>query len=214
MPTVRVVDQITRAQDILQDVLGVRWPVLELQRWLNDSYRELVTLRPESSANIGTYACVEGAKQDITGSFPQAIALLDIVRNLTPGASNRAVQGVSRTTLDTQNPEWMNEDATNEIELFIRYAALPKLFFVYPPALAGASLEVVYSQVPQGHALTEAQLTNPATADVLNVDDQYANALVDYILYRAYSKDADSAANMTRAAAHYTAMRASLGVGG
>ncbi len=37
----------------------------------------------------------------------------------------------------------------------------------------------------------------------ISVADIFANALADYILFRAFSKDAESAANASRAQAHY-----------
>jgi len=47
---------------------------------------------------------------------------------------------------------------------------------------------------------------NPATTTTINLDDTYANPLLDYMLYRAYSKDAEQAGNAQRAMAHYQAM--------
>jgi hypothetical protein len=72
---------------------------------------------------------------------------------------------------------------------------------------------VVYSSVPNKHTLTEAQLNSSSTADTIRVDDHYANAMLDYMLYRAYSKDADYAANGERAVGHYNAMQAALSGG-
>ena len=47
---------------------------------------------------------------------------------------------------------------------------------------------------------------------MISLDDIYANALLDFILYRAYSKDAEFAANAVRSNAHLTAFGSSLGV--
>ena len=44
----------------------------------------------------------------------------------------------------------------------------------------------------------------------LGVPDIYGNVVLDYILYRAYSKDSEFAGNQTRAASHYAAFAASL----
>ncbi len=46
----------------------------------------------------------------------------------------------------------------------------------------------------------------------IQIDDVYANALLDYVLYRAYSKDADYAGNAQLAVSHYQAFSNSLGV--
>ncbi|MCK7581011.1 MAG: hypothetical protein MZV65_38935 [Chromatiales bacterium] len=49
-------------------------------------------------------------------------------------------------------------------------------------------------------------------ATPIKLDDIYANAILDYVLYRAYSKDAEYAANAQRAALHYQAFTNALGV--
>ena len=46
----------------------------------------------------------------------------------------------------------------------------------------------------------------------VSVPDIYGNALQDYILYRAYTKDSEYAGNAQRAVAHYTAFANSLGI--
>ena len=43
------------------------------------------------------------------------------------------------------------------------------------------------------------------------VDDVYATALINYMLYRAYSKDAEYAANAAQATAFYQQFMALLG---
>jgi len=214
MPSAKVVDVISRAQTVLQDVTGVRWPVLELQYWLNDFYKEAVLLRPAVSAVQGGFACVPGTRQTLTTQYPAAVQLLAVVRNTAAASSKRAIRAVTRKQLDDQRPDWHNEKPTVNIQLFVFNPALPKEFLVYPPAADGASVEVELSVLPAAHTLTEVQLTDPATAELFRLDPQYANPALDYILYRAYSKDADHAANVQRAVAHYTAMQTSLGAGG
>jgi hypothetical protein len=78
----------------------------------------------------------------------------------------------------------------------------PKHFYVYPPQPAAnpGYVEIIYSSAPSA-----------ASADGnISIDDVYANALLDYILYRAYSKDADYAANNQRALGHFQAFQLSL----
>ncbi|MDO8312640.1 MAG: hypothetical protein Q7T25_11940, partial [Sideroxyarcus sp.] len=40
----------------------------------------------------------------------------------------------------------------------------------------------------------------------------YGNGILDYVLYRAYSKDADYAANAQRAVGYYQVFAAALGI--
>ena len=45
------------------------------------------------------------------------------------------------------------------------------------------------------------------------VDDIYANALIDYVLYRSYMKDAEFAGNAQRANNHFQLFANSVGAG-
>ena len=211
MPTVKVVDRIARAQTILQDTTGVRWPALELQDWLNDAYREIINARPDANTATGTFTCAAGTRQVLTTGFPNALRLIEVIRNVATTSSKRAVRLIDRQMLDDQRRGWHAETQSVNIEHYMFDPRLPKEFLVYPPATTAAQLEVVHASVPNGHALTEGELVNPATAEVIRIDDSYANAILDYMLYRAYSKDAEYAANAQRAMGHYQAMMASIG---
>ena len=59
--------------------------------------------------------------------------------------------------------------------------------------------------------MTEAQL-DPAGTDATTIllDDIYMSPMIDWILYRAYSKDAEYGANEQRAQAAYGAFNAAL----
>lgn len=211
MATVKVVELVSKAQTLLQDTTQVRWPVLELQGWLNDSYREAVNLRPDANTQTGEYVCIAGARQVLTGTFANALRLIEVVRNTATTSAKGAVRIVNRRMLDDQRRNWYAETQTVDIQHYMFDPRLPKEFLVYPPATTAARLEVIYSSVPTAHTLTEAQLINTATTEVIRLDDSYANALLDYMLYRAYSKDADYAANANRAVAHYQAFQNALG---
>lgn len=210
MATVKVVEVVSRAQTLLQDSTGVRWPVLELQGWLNDSYREAVNLRPDANTQTGEFVCVGGARQVLTNTFASATRLIEVVRNTAVSSAKGAVRLVSRRVLDDQRRNWYAETQSVNIQHYMFDPRLPKEFLVYPPATSDARLEVVYASVPVAHALTEAQLLNPSTAEVIHLDDSFANALLDYVMYRAYSKDTEYAANAQRAVAHYQAFQTAL----
>lgn len=210
MSTVKVVDLISRAQTILLDTTAVRWSAVELQGWLNDGYREVVTLHPDSNAQTATFTCEAGYHQDITDSYDRAYRVLEVRSNKAATSKKRAVQLVSRKSMDTMRPGWYNETPSVNIEKYMYDTRVPKEFLVYPPATTQAQLEIIYTTVPAPHTLTEQQLMNSATAEVIRLDDIYGNPLLDYILYRAYSKDSEQQNNASRAVAHYQAMVASL----
>lgn len=212
MSTVKVVDLIRRAHTQLLDATAVRWPALELQDHLNDAYKELVAVRPDANAQMATFTCAAGYKQNISNLSPRAHRLMDVESNVAATSNKRAVRLVSRSALDAMRPSWYNEPASVNIEKFIFDPRNPKEFLVYPPATSAAQLEVLYAEVPAPHTLTETQLLDPLTSEVIRVDDIYANPLLDYMMYRAYSKDSEQQGNAARAVAYYQAMMSALGV--
>jgi len=211
LATIKVREVIKRVEDVLQDS-NVRWPRIELQNWLNESYLQIVQLRPDSNAKTGTFTCVAGTRQTITTGFASALRIIDIVRNLASASDKKVVRLINRSVLDDQRPAWHTDTATVNIQNYTFDVRQPKSFFVYPPATTAAQLEVVYADLPTAHALSAANL-DPASSssDVILVDDTYVTAIIDWILYRAFSKDAEFAANAARAGAHYQTFMSSIG---
>lgn len=211
MSVITVVSIIQSAQTILQDD-GTRWPVLELQQWLNASYREIVNLRPDANSLTTTFNCQAGPRQYLLNEFPDALRLIDVVRNVATGSTMGAVKLIDQSSMDDSRPYWYGEAQTLSPQLYMFDPKQPKEFLVYPPASASAQLELLYSQMPALHALTQAQLSNSATPDTINLDDSYTNPILDYMLYRCFSKDAEYQGNAARAVGHYQAMQEALGV--
>lgn len=211
MPVVTVVEIIADVRTTLLDADVTRWPSVELQRWLNAGYREIVGLRPDANSHTAILNCVAGPRQSLTTQFPAALRLLDVTRNVAITSNGGAVVPAKRDALDDTRPGWASETSTVDIEMFIFDPRLPKEFMVYPPATSDAQLEVMYSLMPAVHALSESQL-NSANAALINIDDSFANPLIDYVLYQAFRKDSGNQINMARSASHYQSMREGLGL--
>ena len=204
---VTVQSVIDRVQTTLQDTTGVRWPVVsELVLWVNDAQREIALLKPDASAKNETVTLVTGTKQAIPSSGNR---LLRAVRNMSAasgGTGKRSVRLVSREVLDAQTPDWhdptVSGDAahTNIVKHYIYDEQNPRNFYVYPGVAGSSYLEIIYSANPT----TVAQNGN------LDIPDIYANAVMNYVLYMAYMKDAEYAGNNQRAANHYQLFTASV----
>jgi len=211
MATVKVIDIIRRVEFVLQDT-NIRWPRLELQNWLNESYLAITLLRPDANAKSGTFTCSAGSRQDITDEFPSALRLLDVTRNLASTSDYKVIRIVSRSVLDDQRPSWHAETGTVNIQHYTHDTRQPKEFFVYPPATTAAQIEVVYADAPGQHALSESDLDpDGSNTEVIKLDDIYMSPIIDWVLYRAYSKDAEYGANEARASASYSAFNSALG---
>lgn len=187
---------IDRATIILQDESNVRWPRTELLKWVNDAQREIVLARPDALAENASIALAAGTKQSIPNT---AIQLLDVVRN----QNGRAIRMVSREIMDAQQPDWHTHTQSSTIKHFMFDVRDPKHFYVYPPAVVGTQVEAIYSTAPADVA---------SESGSISLNDVYANAMLDYVLYRAYSKDSDYAGNAQRATAHYGAFAQSIGL--
>ncbi len=210
MSTVKVTDIIRRVEDVLQDT-NIRWPRTELQNWMNESYLAITLARPDANAKAGTFTCAAGTRQTLTTQFPSGLRLLDVTRNLATASTYRVIRLVARSVLDDQRPTWHAETGTVNIQHYTFDPRQPKEFFVYPPATNAAEIEVVYTDSPGATTLTEAQL-DPDSSDttVILLDDIYMSPMIDWMLYRAYSKDAEYGANEQRAQAAYGAFNAAL----
>ncbi len=197
---------IRRVVETLQDPTSIRWPVPELVRYLNDGQREIKLHRPDTVRQTGDIPLVAGSRQTLPAA---ADKLIEIWNNKT---SKRAVQMVDRRILDDQSPGWHALPGSADILHYTYDPRVPTEFFVYPPAATGAVLVGAYSINP-------ADVTEPADGSLYTavagnvaVIDALANALQDYVLYRAYTKDSEYAGNGARAQAHYAAFANALGL--
>lgn len=204
MAVTTVENIVQRTKTTLQEVTadGTRWTNEELITWLNEAYQSIIGLRPDAASANESLNLVAGTKQTIPAS---GLRLLDVVRNM--GGSKRAIMVCDRRQLDATRRGWHGEPESSEIEHFVFDGMAPRHFYVYPPSAAGVEVEIVYSRVPEPHSPN----FSISKTDTIKLDDSYAPAIVDYILYRAYSKDADFAGNANRAAMHYNAFNTQLG---
>lgn len=193
----------TKARYMLQDETPVRWTQTETLAWINSGLNEILFLKPNALVTTTTMICVAGTKQSLpTG----ALLLLDITRNMgtngtTPGAT---ITKVERNILDALLPTWHTVTANAVTQYYMYDPRNPRTFYVYPaqPTSSFGYLELSYSTTPTPLS---------ALANNIPLDDIYEMVLVDYVLYRAYSKDSEVAASQQMATAHYQAFTGALG---
>ncbi len=217
-----------KAALLLVDETNIRWAVPEMAKWINAGCQEIVVWKPNSlTANV-SMLLVAGTKQNLVGaSFKNTdsgaavtvapIQMIDVVRNMgtagTEATAGRAVTGVAREILDTTLPEWHTIVGNGEVKHFWFDAKDPKRFYVFPKATASPAthVEVVVSRAPANTLSDSASSLGSNDIDA-ELGDIYESALVDYVLYRAYSKDSQHTANANRSQWHYEAFKAALGV--
>ncbi len=191
------VDSVLQAVGtLLQDPSFIRWPQTELLAWLNDGQREIVLAKPSASVKNTEMVLVAGTKQQIP---TDGINLIEITRN----KNGNAIRIVSREILDAQMPDWHSQaKATAVVKHYAYNPKDPKTFYVYPASTGGNLIEVVYSANP----------TDCTLGGIINLDDIYKSALINYIAYRAYSKDTEYAENVQLAADYYGKFASVIGI--
>ena len=80
------------------------------------------------------------------------------------------------------------------------------------PAIVGTSVDVEFSKYPAPLTVPAPGADYTAVSGNINAPDKYANAAVDYVLYRAFSKDSELTVNAARAETHYRAFALSVGI--
>ena len=202
---------LSRIRDILQDTTSVRWPEAEILRYINDAQREIVNYRPESSAKTDNVQLVTGTKQTLPSD---GLRLIKVTRNMSDasgGASGkRAIRIVNVDILNTQEPDWNDPTVSGDaqhgtvVKHYIFDEDDPKNYYVYPGVNGNAYVEIVYSKVPTDLS---------SASSNLDIDDIYGNAVIDYVLFRAYQKDSEYAGNGQRAQTHYQLFLNCIGQG-
>lgn len=190
---------IQQARYIVNDVGSItaqRQTDDELLLYLNDGLREMVSLLPKTFSKIGPHVCTGGARQKI--STTTALRLLDAISANNGGSMRR----FDRQTLDLFNPDWRVLTPRGVPKEWSDITDDPLSFDVYPPAEVGTVIDVQYVAVP---------VAFPIDQPIDNVPATLFPALVDYVVYRAESKDDEHVLNQ-RAISSYESFLRKLGV--
>jgi hypothetical protein len=190
-------DIVTRVRLVLQDA-ATRWADTELALWITDGCTFISVNRPDACVVNASMPLASGAKQSIAGLTPPGVRLLDVMDGVTLA---------DKQTLDTHKRGWMSATPGATCN-YVYDSRDPLTFYVSPPAPASGSptLNIIYQRAPV--AITSGTLGS----QVLSVADNYLPALVDYVLFRCYSKDADDTKNAELAMMYLTACANGLGI--
>ena len=191
---------IERASLVLNDEDHVRWTVEELIEWVNEGAVAIVSARPSAGARLIAFPLAAGTQQHIPDDVVQ---LIDVIRNVatdgvTPG---RAIRKTERHLLDSADPDWHTRPGKSVIKHYTYDDRTTAVFHVYPPALENTWVQVAYAKMPE-------EVDSPD--DTLGLNVEFADALLNYVLYRCYSKDSEFS-NGGMAAAFYQAFTTAMG---
>ena len=165
----------------------VRWTEAELLEYLSDAQRAAVQLRSDVNPDTRIIDLVAGPKQTLPAD---AFELFDVIRNIarnpaSPGPTDPAIKGrmvkfIGKDKLNESAQEWFDAEPGTAKEYTYDTRAR-RTFYVSPPSPGnGHQIEIAVSKIP-------AEITDKAT--VIELDDTYQPALINYMLHRAFMKD-------------------------
>jgi len=193
-----------KPSDVIAEVRGLinddeagqyRQSDIELLRYFNEGLKEASTIAPTWFISTGDFTCKpEQTEQAVT--FDDAQALYEVIRI----KDGRALLRMDMKTLSQFNPDWAAEDPAPALN-WDKNDADPLRFYIYPKAPVGMQLlEVSYIRNPAIYALND---------DVTEVPSSYMPAFVNYVTFRAESKD-DESVNVGRSNAFYANFKMQL----
>lgn len=195
----KIAEVIGRVNTQLVDVAWMRWTKAELLDYYNDAIRAVIIVRPDAGEISEQLVCVAGTKQQLPDG---ANRLLDISRVV----GGRVVRPVPRDVLDSQFPDW--HFSSGMIESYCYDEQTPKTFYVFPGAVEGTQLDAVISRVPVPVTISQVE-----TGELVPLDELYTNPIIEWMLYRCFSKDSQNGAvNNQLAQQHYQAFNDQLGI--
>lgn len=189
-------DIINKARIVLNDTdaEGYRQEDPELLAWVNAGLQEAAILRPDLFQAVGHIECAADTVEQALpfASAQKVLAVIGVHEGpaVTPFDLN-AMQAFSRN--------WKQATA-GEARQWSAHPSDPLRFYIYPKAPAGQLIDVLYVKNPAAVGLTDSILDIPVT---------FESALVDYVVYRAESKDDEHVLNQ-RAAGSFNAFVAKI----
>jgi hypothetical protein len=206
MASTTVASTITnKASIFLADANQSRWLPTELLGWLNDGQAEICSLVPNANPSTSTIVLAAGAKQTAPAD---ALYVNGFIRNMGVGGAvpGSIIKQVTRNFLNSFIVNWANATPSTVVTHVAYDPADSNIdFYVYPPQPASgmSSIEIVYSKIPTAISLI---------TDVITIRDIYANALLDYVLYRAFGKDSEYGNQSDRSQIHYKMFSQALSI--
>lgn len=207
-------------QTVLNDAASVRWTAVELHTWLNDGLREIAVLKPNAVAKTVELTLAQGSYQELPVDH---FNLFRLTRNLATNAASQTGRGggrvitqVEREVMDMQIPGWMDTAVmpySANVVHFINDISDMAAYYVVPGNDGTGVVEAICAVMPTPVPLPAADtLMVSSYSTIVDIPDIYRNALIDYMLYRAFSKDASLPGIAQRAGMHYSQFANALGV--
>lgn len=173
------------ARILLNDDAGIRWTDEEVLVWINEGRREMAGKSPKLFAQQAKVIKTLDAGTYQTVSTQNCYGIANVLHNINAnGSVGKIIDSPDRDAMDNFMPGWKfatGKDVTHWWPDDLN----PLAFWVYQ-AVAGGKIEMLLLITPADLGTID---------DVALPFDQHLSTLVNYVLYRAYSKNAEVAQN-------------------
>lgn len=167
-----------------EDSANYRWSDSEILHYINAAQRQIVTLVPE--ANVIESIEDLGSNTDARQTLPAGgIKFVKISNNFSDASTRKGpVRYAEKDALDSWDPDWEytpGSDGDNYFKHYCHDAREDDVYYLYPPpAVSNKFIGLVYSKIPDDLADLHADLS---------LDDDFFESYVDYVVFRALSKE-------------------------
>jgi len=192
-------DVLTRVRTQLIDTRQpYRWLDDELLLWLTDAQRAVVTAVPDTTATfVGAFPLAASARQTLPPNTNRLLTihysgLLGELQNPTSTSKFYTMRLAERDQLDAVDPFWRNRRANRPPDTYVYDPLSPLDFWVTPtPAVSNTYAVAMNLSIMPSSVST---LTTP-----LVLTDRWMDALVNYVMFRAHSKETAHAGGLALA---------------
>lgn len=203
---------LAEAVSLLHDPDNKHWTVQELHGWLNAALREIALHAPQEFTESLVYDLDLGAEQTVPATYSLITAFRCNVDNGNDGAH---VIMTTETLISAFEPHWRDTRVvpyTRDVQHVMYDPKLPLRFLVYPGNDGTGKLRLDCVRVPaEVSAGSDPANATTYTANV-PVRDSLGNAVVDFICFRAFSKDTTVPSSAARSQQHYASFARALGL--
>lgn len=201
----------------LQDAGNRRWTLEELRVYINDGLKQIAYFKPSAVAKTKRIAMAAGTYQELADGD----RMLRVIRNLTsadgvtPRVSGPVITPIDRSILDAQFQNWHDTTVVPFSATVTHVMAdemNPSVFYVYPGNTGTGAIEAIVASLPTEVAAPANPLDIDSYTATIDLPGLYENVLRDYVLSRAFEKDAAIPGAMQRAAGYRQSFNQALGV--
>lgn len=199
--SITVAQIIQTAGRLLNDIDNTRWSAATLIEYANEAQSAIVTIKPDANPVTSVMRLVQGSKQTIPSG---AVSLISVTRNMGNDGkvAGEAVTRATTEALSSLLPSW-HTIQSGVVQKFTYDSDNKNVFYVFPAQPATTTyVEVIYSKRPT---------TLAAKTDNIELDDEYRSAIVNYIVYRAFSEEIDSPSSLALSQTYYGLFKEAVG---